>query len=148
MKFGELTSIAHNIADSFACGNGFLIGLYYMDVFDEATKSPEGYILVDFIAGTSSGAQPSASLAKGIALYAQALDELCQKHGATADAFRELTVRYSLDVRGRRFVVTVEDRNGRRSTDEYLGWAGKRPMEVDDRGRVRRKRDRTSQKTK
>ena len=146
MKFGELTSIGHNIADSFACGNGFLIGFYGMDVFGEAAKSPEGYILVDFIAGTSSGAQPSASLAKAISLYAQALDELCQRHGIRADAFRELKVRYLLDVRGSRFVVTVEDQNGRRSTDEYLGSPGERTLERDERGRVRRERNHTSQK--
>ncbi|PST25537.1 hypothetical protein C7U60_06575 [Mesorhizobium plurifarium] len=140
MKFRELTSVGHNIADSFASGMGFLIGVYEMDVFREAAASPEGYILVDFIAGTSSGAQPSASLAKAISHYARALDGLCQRHGNRAEAFRELKARYSLDSRGPRFVVTVEDQSGRRSVDEYLGLPGRRVMELDDLGRVRPKR--------
>ena len=156
MKFGELTSIAHNIADSFASGYSFLIDRYLpIDVFAEAAKSQEGYILVDFIAGTSSGAQPSASLAKAISLFAGALDELCQKHGTRADVFRELKARYwwepktahSLDSYGGRFVVTVEDQNGRRSMDEYRGIPGTRVMERDAQGRISRKRDRNSRKT-
>ncbi|MGV2068410.1 hypothetical protein [Agrobacterium sp. 22-226-1] len=140
MKFGELKSIGHNIADSLASGIGLMIGVYDMDVFAEAAQSTEGYISVDFIAGTSSGVQPSASLAKAISLYAQALDELCQRHGVSAGAFRELTARYSRDVHGSRFVVTVADRNGRRSTDEYLGTPGIRVMECDKLGRIRPKR--------
>jgi hypothetical protein len=49
MKFGELTSIGHNIAHSLASGIGLMIGMYEMDVFGEAANSPEGYFLVDFI---------------------------------------------------------------------------------------------------
>jgi hypothetical protein len=146
MKFSELKSIGHNIADSLASGIGLMIGVYQMDVFGEAAKSPEGYILVDFIAGSSSGAQPSASLAKAISLYAQALDELCKRHGIRADAFCELKACYSMDSYGQRFVVTVQDQNGRSSTDEYVGVPGRRVMVLDELGRVRPKRHHTSQK--
>ncbi|KGE00994.1 hypothetical protein [Rhizobium sp. YS-1r] len=145
MKFGKLKSIGHNIADSLASGIGLMIGVYETDVFGESAKSPEGYILVDFIAGTSSGAQPSASLARAIDLYAQALDDLCQRHGVRADAFRVLTARYSVDRHGCRFVVTVVDHNGRSSTDEYLGTPGRRVTVRDEFGRVRPKRHQTSQ---
>ncbi|PRA51826.1 hypothetical protein CQ062_19645 [Ochrobactrum sp. MYb68] len=91
MKFGELKSIGHNIADSLASGVGLMIGVYEMDIFGEAARSSEGYILVDFIHGTFSGAEPSASLSKAISLYTQALDELCRKHGTKANAFGELS---------------------------------------------------------
>jgi hypothetical protein len=47
MKFDELRSIAHNIADSLASGNGFLIGVYDMHLFGEASQSPEGFMTVD-----------------------------------------------------------------------------------------------------
>ncbi|ASP70344.1 hypothetical protein CDO28_01390 [Sinorhizobium meliloti] len=143
MKFRELTSIGHNVADSFASGMGFLIGVYEMEVFREAAASPEGFILVDFIAGTSTGAQPSDSLAKAISLYARALDGLCGRHGIKAAAFRELKARYSLDSHGPRFIVTVQDQSGRRSVDEYLGSPGRRVMELDELGRVRPKRQDT-----
>ncbi|MCR6657872.1 MAG: hypothetical protein NVV72_00475 [Asticcacaulis sp.] len=79
MKFGNLKSVAHNIADSFASGMGFMIGIYATDVFAEASASPEGYILVDFVAGTSSGAQISPSLSKAISLYSETLNDLCQR---------------------------------------------------------------------
>lgn len=146
MKFGELKSIGHNIADSLASGIGLMIGVYQTDVFGEAANGPEGYILVDFIAGTSSGAHPSASLAKAISLYAGVLDDLCQRHGMSADAFSELKARYARDASGRRFTVTVQDQNGRRSTDEFFGVPGRRVMELDELGRVRPKRHQTSQK--
>lgn len=42
MKFGKLKSLGHNLADSMASGMGFLIGVYHMDVFAEATASEEG----------------------------------------------------------------------------------------------------------
>lgn len=141
MKFGELKSIGHNIADSLGSGIGLMIGVYEMDIFGEASNSPEGYITVDFLTGATSGAQPSASLAKAISLYSEALDDLCRKHGASVDAFSELTARFSVDSHGRRFVVTVRDNNDRHSIDEYLGLPGERVKELDELGRIRPKRN-------
>jgi hypothetical protein len=144
VKFSELKSIGHNIADSLASGIGLMIGVYEMDVFGEAAKSPERYLLVDFIAGTSTGGKTSPYLAKAISLYAKALGDLCQRHGLTADAFRELTARYEVNSRGRRFVVTVQDQSGRRSIDEYRGLPGKRIIVRDKLGQVRTKRSQVS----
>lgn len=137
MKFSDLQSIGHNIADSFAGGIGLLIGVYVMDVFTEAQKSREGCITVDFLSGTSAGGQPSPSLARAMVLYRDALTDLCVKHGTETSVFRQLTARYSADAQGKRFVVTVEDRYGRLSIDEYVGLPGKRVKVLDDRGRVR-----------
>jgi hypothetical protein len=139
MKFDELRSIAHNIADSLASGVGLLIGHYKMDVFGEASRSPEGFITVDFLTGTCSAGTPSASLAQAIALYKDALKDLCERHGTSISAFRELTARYSGDWAHRRFIVTIEDGQGHRATDEYLG-TGHRPRVLDHLGRVRVKR--------
>jgi hypothetical protein len=143
MKFGQLRSIGHNIADSLAGGVGLMIGVYELDVFGEAAAGSAGYILVDFMTGASHGSPVSANLAAAIALYAQALDGLCQRHGLRAEHFQELTARYSLDVNGPRFVVTVADKNGRYASDEYLGVPGTRPRELDALGRVRTRRYRT-----
>jgi len=46
VKHGELRSIAHNLADSFASGIGLPIGHDATDVFGEAEKTPEGFIAV------------------------------------------------------------------------------------------------------
>ena len=44
MKFSQLRAIGHNIADSLADGNGFLIGHYDMQLFEEVGRSSEGFI--------------------------------------------------------------------------------------------------------
>lgn len=146
MKLGELKSIGHNISDSLGSGIGLLIGFYETDIFAEAANSPEGFITVDFLNGTTSGARPSPSLAKAISLYSQALADLCRRHGTTPEAFNELNTRFTLDSHGRRFVVTVSDCNGRSSTDEYLGLPGRRVMELDELGRIRPKRSNQTSK--
>jgi hypothetical protein len=127
MKFDELRSIAHNIADSLASGIGLLIGYYQMDIFGEASRSLRGFIEVDFLAGTCPIGSPSASLARAVGLYKDALADLCTRHGTSSSAFRGLTARYSEDAYGKRFVVTIEDQRGHRSTDEYVGIPGRRP---------------------
>jgi hypothetical protein len=67
MKFGKLKSLGHNVADSMASGIGFVIGVYGMDVFGEAAASNEGFIAVDFLGGTTTGAIPSAGLSQAFA---------------------------------------------------------------------------------
>lgn len=127
MRFGELKSIGHNIADSLASGLGFPIGCYGTEIFEEAAGSECGFICVDFLTGTSAGGPASSGLARAIELYRQALIDLCERHGAEVSAFNELTVRYSLHaVHGPHFVVTIEDAKGRRSIEEYHGFSGKR----------------------
>jgi hypothetical protein len=76
---------------------------------------------VDFLMGTASHGVVSRLLADAIAKYRAALPELCAKHGASIDDFRELSARYSAAGVSRRIAVTIEDRNGRRAEDEYLG---------------------------
>lgn len=127
MKFGELKSIGHNIADSLASGIGLLIGYYETDIFGEASRSPEGFIVVDFLNGTSEGGRPSGSLAQAITLYRHALRNLCFRHGVEASEFKTLKVKFGVHaVYGGHFTVTVEDQKGRQSTDSYVGAPGRR----------------------
>jgi hypothetical protein len=138
MKFGDLRSLAHNLADSFASGVGLLVGVLEMDVYGEAARSPEGFIEVDFLTGSVSGGPPSTSLARAVALYREALPGLCARHGAEVGAFRTILARFWVADDGRRYRVTIEDRNGRRSTDDYQGSPGRRVRVADRLGRVRR----------
>ena len=127
MKIGELKSLGHNVADSLASGIGFMIGVYAMDVFGEATSSADGYIAVDFLRGTCLGNEGSDSLRRAVALYRDALPDMCEKHGLTLSAIAALQARYGVDkVYGPHFTVIVEDTNGRRSSDRYIGVPGKR----------------------
>lgn len=50
-KIGTLRAIAHNIVDLLGTGIDLLIGVYEMDIFGEASKSPDGFIRVDFLTG-------------------------------------------------------------------------------------------------
>jgi hypothetical protein len=142
MRFDELRSIAHNIADSLASGCSGLIGEYSLDVFGEAAKNPGGFIEVDFPAGTASGSKISSALTRAAARFREALPELCRKHHGSETAFRQLYARYSSDGLSPTFVVTVEDIYGRTATDTYVGSPGARPRSVDPLGRVRTSRPR------
>jgi hypothetical protein len=127
MKFGELKSIGHNVAHSLASGIGLLIGVYDFDIFEDAVVAPDGFITVDLLDGSVTGATPSPRLAHVTVLYWDALPRLCLRHGVDVAAFATLTVRFGTDSRyGRHFTVTVEDRNGRRSTDRYWANGGRR----------------------
>jgi hypothetical protein len=141
MKFNQLRSIGHNIADSLASGIGLPIGFYMSDVFAEARRQTgQDFIIVDFLSGTCASGAPSPSLARAIALYRDAFAGLCKQHGTSPSAFRKLTAQYSTDALGRRFIVTVEDRYGHHADDEYIGVPGRRVRVVDHLGRVRRKK--------
>ena len=140
VKIGTLRAIAHNIADSLGSGIGLLIGVYEMDVFAEAVRSPNGVMVVDFLAGKVTTGVASPHLADALAKYRKALPELCEKHGASLEDFRELSARYSLDAFSRRIAVTVEDRNSRRVEDAYVGTPARHLKVIDQLGRIRTQR--------
>ena len=127
MKYGSLKSLGHNIADSLASGIGLMIGVYEMNVFAEAASAAEGFIKVDFLNASSTGGDASSGLSRAIGLYRDALPTLCEKHGIDPNQIKTLEARYGTDpVYGPHFTVTVEDSDGRRSTDQYVGVPGKR----------------------
>jgi hypothetical protein len=140
MKIGVLRAIGHNVADSLGSGIGLLIGVYEMDVFREAEKSPRGVIGVDFLTGKAAKGKVSPALKRAIAKYRDVLPVLCAKHGASIDDFKTLTAHY-LTV-NRRILVTVRDRIGRCVVDEYVGTPARHIKVVDQMGRVRTKRGR------
>lgn len=140
MKHKVLRSIGHNIADSLASGCGFLVGLYFFDIFAEAAARPGGFVEIDFLSGKADG-EPSASLAELAGLYAGALPKLCASQGASDRHFAVLTARFYRAADGMRFDVTVEDKAGRRTVDHYLGLSGARPKSLDPLGRVRTRRN-------
>ena len=142
MKFGDLRCIGHNIPDSLADGNGLLVGLYDLRAFAGAGQSPERFIEVDFLTGTSSGGRPSPTVARASALYGESLPSLCMKHGISHTAFRRLSALYFNEGRDRHFTVTVEDQQGCHATDEYMGSPGRLIRVLDPLGRIRRKRGR------
>jgi hypothetical protein len=127
MKIGELKSFGHNIADSLGSGCCFMIGLYGVDIYGEASSAPEGHIIVDFISGSATGSPASASLQGAVQKYAKALPDLCNRHGIDLSEIKTLSARFGIDpVAGAHFSVTVEALDGRGSVDQYVGFPGRR----------------------
>lgn len=127
MKIGSLISLGHNISASLASGMGFMIGVYTTDIFKEASAGSEGYITVDFLNATTNGSPASATLLTAIKLYRDVLPEFCRKHNIDFNDVALLAARFGTDhVYGAYFSVTVESSDGRRSTDKYSGFPGKR----------------------
>ena len=140
MKIGILRAISHNIADSLGCGIGLLIGVYGMNVFAEARRSPGRAICIDFLTGTATRGKVSPPLAAAIAKYRDVLPVLCAKSGASIEDFRTLTACYSSETFNRRIVVRVRDRRGRCYVDEYIGTPARHVKVLDPRGRIRTRR--------
>ena len=139
MKHDELRAIAHNVADSMACGCSLLAGDYNVDVFGDARKS-NGCISVDFLTGQVSGAGRSSIKLRGtVAALRDALARLCAERGGSIEEFRELRVDFIADQLSGWFVVFVTALRGRRSETEYGGFPGRRLKALDPLGRVRRK---------
>lgn len=127
MKFGELKSIGHNIADSLASGIGLMIGVYETDVFGEARATSAGFIEVDFLNGSTMGGTPSRTLQRAIELYRNQLESLCERHGTRRELFRVLKARYATDkVYGAFYTVIIADHFGRTATDKFIGVPGRR----------------------
>lgn len=139
MKHAELRAILHNVADSLGSGIGLLIGVYEMDVFGEAARSPGGTLTVDFLRGVITDGKPSSSLKRAVSLYRDALVRLCADAGGSIADLQEASVRYHSDPLGPRFYLTLIDGAGRRSTTEYAGVPARRVKVLDGLGRVRPK---------
>ncbi len=123
MKLGELKSLGHKFADSFASGIGLLVGFYEMDVFAEAAASDSGYIEVNFLDASTTGSTISERLKCASKCYGNALPELCKKHRIDPSQIKTLIARFGTDsVYGPHFTVSVESIDGRSSTDRYIGF--------------------------
>lgn len=127
MKFSTLKSVAHSIADSLASGICLLIGVYQLDIFGEAAESRAGYIEVDFLTGQTTGSPASESLVHAVGLFRDKVPEQCRKQGADYSSLAKFVVRFGTDaVYGPHFKVTVEDVDGRKSIEDYVGIPGRR----------------------
>jgi hypothetical protein len=71
-----------------------------------------------------------------VSLYHDALPDLCKRQNVSVTDFCKLIVHYSAS---RRVVIEIEDKKGRKSTDEYLGSPLTRIKIADSAGRIRPK---------
>ena len=140
MKFDVLASIGHNIAASLS-GCSILTGAYGLTTFEDAARSPGGFVEIDLLGGKCTQGEASWELRAATAIAAsEALPRLCAAAGGSSSEFAALLVRYFADPIVPSFEVTVESASGRRRTDRYLAHSGHRPKVLDRLGRIRTKR--------
>ncbi len=141
MKHSKLHGIAHNFADSLAGGLSFVVPNHVIltHVFAEAASNVDGYFVADFLTGKAEGAWPHGEVEYALPLFRNAFPEFCEKHGVEFTDFKAFLVRFVAGKGGNSYVITIQDRSGRRSSREYVGNAGKRSETLDDLGRRRPK---------
>ena len=139
MKHNQLHSVANNFADSLASGISLVIGHYDLDVFAVAEANGDRSVLVDFLTGAVKSEVHDRKLKEAVPLFQKAFPEFCGKHGVSASDFEAFVVRYVAARNGCKYYVTIEDREGQRSSKEYTGIPGRRTEVLDHLGRRRSK---------
>ncbi|RYG89190.1 hypothetical protein EU803_18250 [Loktanella sp. IMCC34160] len=108
-------------------------------IYAEAAANKDGYLVADFLTGKAKGAFPDGEVEHFLPLFKNAFPEFCAKHKISVSDYRAFLVRFIAGRNGNRYVITVEDQNGRRSSREYVGRPGKRSEALDELGRRRPK---------
>ena len=108
-------------------------------VFAEAAVTRDGFIIADFLAGRAEGAFPGGEVEHALLLFRDAFPAFCEKHGIDVSDYHAFLARFIASNSGNSYIITVEDRTGRRSSREYLGSMGKRSKAQDELGRSRPK---------
>ncbi|TXG93905.1 MAG: hypothetical protein E6R09_18325 [Rhodocyclaceae bacterium] len=141
MKHSKLHGVAHNFADSLAGGLSFVVPGYVLHtaVYAEAAVTEAGALVVNLLDGTTTGAYPGGDLEFAAPLFRNAFPAFCAKHGVDHSEYRACIVHFVAGLGGNSYIVTVEDRAGRRTSREYVGRQGKRSKAMDERGRLRAK---------
>ncbi|MGH1413260.1 MAG: hypothetical protein ACRBB0_07185 [Pelagimonas sp.] len=128
MKHSKLHSVAHNYADSLAGGLSFVVPnhVLHTHVFAEAAASPSKCVTISFLTGHTTDAYSEGELENVAPLFKNAFPAFCDKHGVDVLDYVICDVRFSAIPTGNQYSVTVEERNGRRSTRDYVGVPPKR----------------------
>lgn len=141
MKHNKLHGVAHNFADSLAGGLSFVVphSVIHTHVYAEAVANEDGFLVADFLTGNVEGAYIEGEVEHAIPLFKNAFPEFCDKHGVDILDYRTFLVRFISDSQSNRYVVTIEDSKGKRTSREYIGGNGKRTEKLDELGRLRPK---------
>ena len=141
MKHSKLHGVAHNFADSLAGGLSFVVPqlVIHTHIYAEAAANGDGFIIANFLSGKVEGAYPDGEVEGAIPLFKSAFPEFCEKHGVDVADYRSFLVRFFAASGSNGYVVTIEDRDGKRTSREYLGRQGKRSEILDELGRRRPK---------
>ena len=136
MKHKVLRSVVHDLAASLTSAYSFLTDNVNIDVIEEAGKSPDGRLTVDFLKGSIIEGGATVSLRQAVDRLQLEFVKRCRLLGANLSDVKEARVAF---LRTGHFLVSVTDAAGRRSTTEYSAWSGQRTKVIDELGRLRPK---------
>ncbi|MGL5009004.1 MAG: hypothetical protein ACRC6I_03925 [Paracoccaceae bacterium] len=141
MNHNKLHGVAHNFADSLSGGLSFVVPhhMLFTAVYAEAAATEHGLLAINFLDGTTKGAYPGGEVEKAASLFRVAFPAFCEKHGVDHSDYRVCFVHFKAGKTRNSYVITVEDRQGKRTSREYDAVRGRRSKAMDERGRVRPK---------
>jgi hypothetical protein len=144
VKHNALIGIVHNVAASLAGGVSFITGFYDLDIYGDAEKSEGAVLKLDLLLGKVVHGQPSENVRIAATRVPKELARLCQCAGGTMADLKRAEVTFSTRSGVPGFTIRIEDQIGRASETDYHGLTSKRPMEIDQRGRVRKRPSRNA----
>ncbi len=146
MKHDTLHGVAHNFADSIASGQSFVVPYHVIqtDVYAEAAENENDCLVVNILTAQAHGARSGGGVEAALPLLKSAFPAFCEKHGIRHSDYADFLIRFTRSARavGRgssTYIITIQDRNGKRTSREYIGVPGKRSKVTDELGRPRPK---------
>lgn len=146
MKHAHLRAAAHNMADSISSECSFLGFDLTFPLWDFVDDSPQRRLRVDLLSGKIlTAAAPVDRMRSFFESFASVVPEILAQHRCDPRrvAALEVEFRRSADAlpSRREVLVMVEQADGRKSTDRYVGNPLRRARRVDALGRIRRERN-------
>ncbi len=139
MKHGKLRSIAHNLADSLAGYVGLITGVYDLDLYKDAARSPDGELVIDLLNNKIISGKPSPNHIEAVSRLRPEFNRLCETEKVSRSSFCNAIARFHANKVRYGFTIIVEDDNGKITETDYTGIPARRVFQLDSLGRLRRK---------
>jgi len=134
-----LHAIAHNFAASISGGLSFIAPdrILGFDIYSRNEVRENGQMVIDFLNQKLIVSDETKPLDGDLQLISNAFPAFCEKHDVSCRDFNVFVVRFTRRANGAYFVVTVESKNGKRTSREYAAIDGSRTPVLDTNERRR-----------
>lgn len=138
MKIAHLKAAAHNMADSISSECSLISWDYDFHLWSYIAQNPEQRLRVNLLTGElrSEGLWPTR-VSKFFADFAGIVPEMLAKHECPIEEVSAIEVEFCRLPIDKEVTVTVQQANGKASTDRYVGTPLARPRILDNLGRIR-----------
>jgi hypothetical protein len=137
MKHSQLKSIAHSLAASLASGCSLMTGVYDLDIYDDAGRSPGNELIVDLLNGVVVAGAASPQVSAAVVQLPPNFRRLCAAADVACCDGVGATARFYVTAVHAGFHLVVADSDGRVTETEYEGTQARRALELDAKGKIR-----------